>query len=213
MRKIVTAFVGLLAGLALAFGAAMTATAHSELEGSTPAAGSTSASVTELVFTFGEEVVPEYSTVILTSTSGIAVDLADATYDATATVMTLPIVSGALPDGGYIAGFRIVSIDGHPISGEVDFTVAGSDAPALLPAVPSETETIAPTQEPMATDGSEALLVASQEESPSILVIVGSIAGAIVALGLVTVILLVAIRRSRAKAADTAEDTVTSNEK
>jgi methionine-rich copper-binding protein CopC len=205
MRKILVALAALIAGFALAFGGASAATAHSDLEESTPAQGSTVSVVTELVFTFGEEVVPDYSTVVLADSSDIVAELGTPTYDTLATTMTVPIVSGALPNGDYVAGFRIVSIDGHPISGEVDFTVAGSDAPALVPGAPTGGATATATdaaitpEEPLANDGSETVLLTSQDDGPSVLVIVGTIFAALGALGLVTVVLLVAIRRNRAK--------------
>jgi methionine-rich copper-binding protein CopC len=180
MRKIIVSFAALAAGLALAFSGATAANAHSELEESTPAAGSTLSNVTELVFLFGEEVVPDYSTVVLTNSAGIMAELGTPTYDTLATTMTVPIVSGALPDGAYIAGFRIVSIDGHPIAGEVDFTVAGSNAPALVAPVPTDTSTDAAaapemTEEPLAIDGTtEIVTLTAEEDGPNVLVIVGT---------------------------------------
>lgn len=208
MRKIFGIFVALVAGLALAFGGASAATAHSELEGSVPAQGSTVSTVTELVLTFGEAVVPDYSTVVLANSAGVPVELGTPTYDTTATVMTIPIVSGALPDGGYVAGFRIVSVDGHPISGEVDFTVAGSDAPALV--APTVTNAAAATSEatraPLTTDGSSTVTFSKSDDGPNLLVVVGTIFAALLALGLVTVVLLVALRRNRAKPTGTTTD-------
>ena len=206
MRKIFFTLATLTAGLALAFTGATAATAHSELEESSPAQGASVSTVTELVLTFGEGVVPDYSTVVLADASDIVVQLGEPTYDTTSTIMTIPIVSGALPNGDYVAGYRIVSVDGHPIAGEVDFTVAGSDAPALTPISPSGSDqdaaSAAPesTEEPLATDGaSETITVTKAEDGPNALVLVGTIFAALVALGLVTVVLLVAIRRNRAK--------------
>ncbi|MBK5237507.1 MAG: copper resistance protein CopC [Actinomycetales bacterium] len=205
MRKLLVTIAALVAGLALTFTGAAAATAHSELEGSVPAQGLTVSTVTELVLTFSEAIVPDYSTVVLADSAGIPVELGAPTYDSTGTAMTIPIVSGALPNGDYIAGFRIVSVDGHPIAGEVDFTVTGSDAPALVAPAPSDAATA--SDGPMATDGSATLLVTSQNDGPNVLVIIGSIFAALVALGLVTVVLLVAIRRNRAKAAATTKST------
>lgn len=203
MRKILVTLAALIAGLTLAFGGASAATAHSELEGSVPAQGSTVSTVTELVLTFGEAVVPDYSTVVLANSAGIPVELGTPTYDTTASVMTIPITSGALPNGDYIAGFRIVSVDGHPISGEIDYTVAGSDAPALVAPTPTDSATEAATQEPVVTDGTtEIVTLTKANDGPNVLVIVGTIFAALVALGLVTVVLLVAIRRNRAKPTD-----------
>ena len=190
MRKTLVTLGAIIAGLTLAFGSASAATAHSELEGSVPAQGATVSVVTELVLTFSEAVVPDYSTVVLANSAGVSIELGTPTYDTAATVMTIPIVSGALPNGGYVAGFRIVSVDGHPIAGEVHFTVAGSDAPEA-------------TNGSVATDGtSETITLTKAEDGPNALVLVGTIFAALVALGLVTVVLLVAIRRNRAKATE-----------
>jgi methionine-rich copper-binding protein CopC len=204
MRKILVTAAAVIAGLALAFSGATAATAHSELESSVPAQGATESLVTELAFTFGEAVVPDYSTVVLSDGAGLVVELGAPSYDTLATTMTVPIVSGALPNGEYVAGFRIVSIDGHPIAGEIDFTIAGSDAPALVAPMPAaeetSTEEATPTAEPMAVDGTtETVTLTAAEDGPNALVIVGTIFAALVALGLVTVVLLVAIRRNRAK--------------
>ncbi len=207
MRKILVTLAALIAGLALAFAGATTATAHSELEESNPAQGATVSIVSKLVLTFGEAVVPDYSTVVLANAGGVAVELGTPTFDTTSTIMTIPITSGVLPNGDYIAGFRIVSVDGHPISGEVDFTVAGSDAPALV--APSGTDedsaSAAPeaTEEPLATDGTTATVtLTAQNDGPNTLVVIGTVAAALGALALVTVVLLVAIRRNRAKPTD-----------
>ena len=193
--KILVTLAALIAGFALAFGGASAATAHSELEESNPVQGSTVSAVTELVLTFGEAIVPAYSTVVLTDSSGTSAPLGTPTFDTRATVMTIPVTSGALPNGSYVAGYRIVSVDGHPIAGEVDFTVAGSDAPALV--TPTSAATL-PTEVPLVTDGNAVLLTEPKADGPNLVVIVGTVFAALVALGLVTVVLLVAIRRNRA---------------
>ena len=198
MRKILVSLAALIAGFTLAFTIAAPASAHSELLESTPVHGSTASVVTELVFTFGEAVVPDYSTVVLTDSTGITPTLGAPTYDTPATTMTVPIVSGMLPNGSYVAGFRIVSVDGHPIAGEVEFTVAGSNAPALI----APTTDANAAEEPLATDSSVSLLVTYQNDGPNLLVIIGTIFAALMALGLVTVVVLVAIRRNRAKAVE-----------
>lgn len=207
MRKILVILAALLAGIALLFTSATAASAHSDLEESSPAQGAIVNTVTELVLTFGEEIVPDYSTVVLADGSGIVVELGTPTYDTTSTIMTIPITSGALPNGDYFAGYRIVSVDGHPIAGEINFTVAGSPAPALV--VPSATDedsasaTPEATEEPMAITGTtEIVTLTAQEDGPNVLVLIGTIFATLVALGLVTVVLLVAIRRNRAKPTD-----------
>lgn len=200
MRHVLVTLAALVAGIALVFASATVVSAHSELEESSPAQGATVSSVTELVLTFGEEIVPDYSTVVLADSSGSGVALGDPSYNSTFTTVTLPITGGALPNDDYVAGYRIVSIDGHPISGEVGFTVEGSSASALV--APTSTAPAEPLTN-ASSDGSdgttEIVTLTAQEDGPNVLVLVGTIFATLVALGLVTVVLLVAIRRNRAK--------------
>jgi hypothetical protein len=56
------------------------------------------------------------------------------------------------------------------------------------------------TEEPLAIDGTtEIVTLTAEEDGPNVLVIVGTVAATLGALALVTVVLLVAIRRNRAK--------------
>ncbi len=118
---------------------ASAASAHSELEDSSPAAGESVASLPQVTLTFGEEVVPKFSTYTLTDPAGAAVTLGDPSYDSTKTTVTIP-VTGNLVGGKYTIGYAILSIDGHPISGKVAFTstAAGSAvAPTRTPLITS----------------------------------------------------------------------------
>lgn len=128
MKKLITL---LLALTALVF-VAPPVQAHSEQFGSVPEAGSTVIDVTEIQFSYAEAVEQSFPPeVVLTQDTGLAVELGTPTFDASGAVMTVPILTGALPDGNYTAVYRIVSIDGHPTSGEFSFSVAGSSAPPL----------------------------------------------------------------------------------
>ena len=128
MRKFITLMLAL---VALVFVAAP-AQAHSEQFGSVPEAGATVTDVTEIQFSYVEAVEQSFPPeVVLTQDTGLAVELGAPTFDATGAVMTVPIITGALPDGNYTAVYRIVSIDGHPTSGEFSFSVTGSSAPPL----------------------------------------------------------------------------------
>ncbi|MEU5863950.1 copper resistance CopC family protein [Nonomuraea sp. NPDC047529] len=54
-------------------------------------------------------------------------------------------VKGPLPDGKYTIAYRVVSSDGHPLEGEIPFTVEGAPAPspsasATDPATDSSTD-------------------------------------------------------------------------
>lgn len=55
-------------------------------------------------------------------------------------------VTGALPNGEYTVGWRVVSADGHPVSGSYTFTVRGSSGGAQ-PAAPAPSTTKAASSE------------------------------------------------------------------
>ena len=75
---------------------------------------------TELVLTFNEEINPRFAQLAL-SRSGDVVALNPAT--ATGTVLRATLADPG--PGTYRIAYRVVSADGHPISGETSFTVTG----------------------------------------------------------------------------------------
>ena len=92
--------------------------------------------------------------------------LADGAPTVRDNVLTQPLAGEA--SGAVKVLWKVVSSDGHPISGEFTFTVEGAPAPAPTETtVPTPTETAAPsesagptptvTNEPVADDGSTAL--------------------------------------------------------
>ncbi len=117
-------FVLTIAALVGAVAFAPAAEAHSELESSTPAEGATVSTLTELKLTFGEAVVPEMSKYTLTDEMGMVAKLGEPTYDSTKTIVTIPLRS-IIMGGKQVIGYAVLSIDGHPISGKINFTMAG----------------------------------------------------------------------------------------
>ncbi len=135
------------AWLAVALGALLPADAyaawavpvHAELRSVTPANGATLAGPpTELVLVFNEDVNPAFVQVSLTR-AGAPVALAAPTV--THGTVTMPVPSGAeVGAGAYRIAYRVVSTDGHPVSGASEFTVTGAAAAATSPtAAPSST--------------------------------------------------------------------------
>jgi methionine-rich copper-binding protein CopC len=119
------------------------ALAHSELEESMPAQGESVSTLSELMLTFGEEVVPEFSKYTLVDSMGMTVALGEPKYDVTKTTATIP-VTGEIMAAHYVIGYAVLSIDGHPISGKVNFTsTAGGPSPTTSP-----TNTSTPTPSP-----------------------------------------------------------------
>ncbi|WP_374928790.1 copper resistance protein CopC [Kytococcus sedentarius] len=107
--------------LALQHGATP-ALAHDVLEGSEPAAGETlSEAPEELVLTYSDEVQKVGNRVSVADASGEVVAEGEPTADGPVVTFDLP---EHLEDGTYTSTWRVVSSDGHPISGTTDFTVA-----------------------------------------------------------------------------------------
>ena len=149
-----------LAGVALLLGAAPAA-AHNTLTGSTPADDATVADpVTEVVLEFDQAVQTEFAQV--------AVLGADQTpYGSGEPVVVGRTVTQAvesLPDGRYDVSYRVISADGHPVSGTISFTATGQAAPA-----PVETPSAEPTTPAVAepTPATEDTAPATAEADPT----------------------------------------------
>lgn len=116
-------------------GVVVPAAAHSELRSSTPASGSSLDSPPrQVVLTFSEEVDPRYANVTLTAGDGrphalsqkVEGNRVDAEVDG-ATAKT---------SGRWSVGYRVVSADGHPITGVLTFTVKPPAQPTPSPSSP-----------------------------------------------------------------------------
>jgi copper resistance protein C len=139
--------VALLCGLALVLGGAP-AFAHTRLEGSNPADGSSVDSApTTVSLTFNEAVPADFSTLTVIGPDGAAYQTGAVTAD-NGTISTAVLPLG--PAGRYQVGYRVVSDDGHPVSGTLAFTLttagtgkgatpapADPSAPASAPAAPA----------------------------------------------------------------------------
>ena len=113
MRRVVALVLAV--GAALLFGAAP-AWAHSQLDGSSPADGTSVATPPSSVsLTFNEDVQPGFTVITLIGPDGKDYHRGDVTEtDQTVTVGALPLG----PAGVYQIGYRVVSADGHPVSGK-----------------------------------------------------------------------------------------------
>ena len=104
-------------------GLAGPASAHDVLISSTPADGSTVATVpTSLTFTFDQPVQNFDPVVSLVGPDGR--QYATGTPTISGNVVTGTVGTG--PAGAYTAAYRVVSADGHPVSGEVHFSMSVS---------------------------------------------------------------------------------------
>jgi copper resistance protein C len=126
MRRVVT--LALAVGVALLLGAAP-AWAHSKLDSSNPADGASVATPPSSVsLTFNEDVQAGFTVMTLIGPDGKDYHTGNVTEtDQTVTVGALPLG----PAGLYQIGYRVVSADGHPVSGKTSFTLttAGPGSP------------------------------------------------------------------------------------
>lgn len=129
----------LLLGLLLSVAGAPAAAAHDTIESSNPADGATVATVpASVTLTFDEQ--PQDFSPVIQVTGPDGADWADGTPTVSGTDVSVPVKAGA-PAGAYQVAYRIVSSDGHPVTGELSFT---AEAAAAGSAPVSSTATSAP---------------------------------------------------------------------
>ena len=180
---------------------ATAASAHDELVSSSPAAG-------EQLSTAPESITLAFSAEVLTM--GAAIMVVDA--DGTDWVASEPVVDygevtatleSGMPDAGYEVRWRVVSSDGHPISGVIPFTVGDAEPLARESAAPTQSQATEPgAAEPGAAEPGnpeeEEQGTTAEGGVPRALLVGGAaaiIAGAVFA--------LVSVIRRRARRADT----------
>jgi methionine-rich copper-binding protein CopC len=129
MRRLLLAFAVLLAVLA----PAAPAWAHNELIGSTPADGATlTRAPATISLRFLQRLNPRFTTIVVSDAARRRVPAGAPVVDGGTGTITLEPAPG---NGVYTVAYRIVSVDGHTVQGDYDFTVADpSLPPASLPA-------------------------------------------------------------------------------
>ncbi len=110
-------------GLGVAFGSGSAAFAHTGFVASTPTQGATVAELTEVTLTFSGELLDIGASVAIVDADGI--DRAAAPVEIRSGGLAVTPVED-LGDGPYVVTWRVVSADGHPIDGALEFTVAGA---------------------------------------------------------------------------------------
>lgn len=183
-----------------AFGlSAPAALAHASLVSINPADGSTvAAAPTQIVLTFSEDLLA--TSVRVQVVDGEGVPVADGTPVVDGPVATQPLVDG-LSAGGYSVTYRVVSKDGHPVSGSTTFTAQAAAAttpavpttPASTPATPQDSPTTGPatTSATSSAATTAAAPDSTSEESGNS----GVVVGVVVALAVVGALALAAARR------------------
>lgn len=122
------------------------ASAHNQLRGTAPADGAVvDTAPASVVLTFDQPVIALGTEVVVLGPDGSAVSAGeprlvddDVTQD----------LAGDLPAGAYRVEWRATSADGHPVSGELDFTASGPGAGAVAattPAAPTPSAAVSTT--------------------------------------------------------------------
>ncbi len=124
---------GIAAGIVVALSLpAGPANAHADLLRTDPASGSVVQSLPQAVtLTFSEDVQPVVSQMQVIAPDGSRADDERVSEEATSTVR-IPLRTDG-PDGTYAVSYRVVSDDGHPMTGVVTFSLR---VPSAVPPVP-----------------------------------------------------------------------------
>ena len=123
--------VALTAAVAALAVSAPQAAAHTELDTSSPGAQATLAGLPpNATLTFSDSMTQKYAKVAVTGPDGKSAAAGDPQVDGK--TVTLPLETGS-PAGRYTVGYRVVSADGHPVSGSYTFTVKAAGSPSPSP--------------------------------------------------------------------------------
>lgn len=124
--------------------------AHSELVSSNPLVdGALAQSPTSIELTFNQQVSESFPTIAVRDGADTQIDVSAPSVSG-ATVTSR--ISGDLASGGYTVGYRVVSADGHPITGQFPFTITGPERSQGSPAIPGGTSVAAAPPLPAAAD-------------------------------------------------------------
>jgi len=144
------------------FALAAPASAHDELISTDPADGSSLPEAPDAVtLTFGEEVVELGTAVVVVDAAGTK--LADGPLVVDGAVITRPITAPTVA-GEVTVSYRVVSADGHPVTGRFSFTVATTGASASPSESASES---ASASEPSSVEPSASEPSASAPSEPA----------------------------------------------
>ncbi|MEW2015319.1 copper resistance CopC family protein [Rhodococcus sp. NPDC076796] len=115
------------------------AAAHATLQSSNPAENSVlDAAPDEVTLTFNQSVSQNFATVTVVGSDGMNWAASDPVVDGSTVTVDL---DGLGAGGEYTIGYRVVSADGHPITGSIPFQVTSSSPTSAAPAAPATTET------------------------------------------------------------------------
>ncbi|MFI9551204.1 copper resistance protein CopC [Nonomuraea endophytica] len=173
-RSPLAALTAILAALIL-LGTAAPALAHDALRTSDPAKGSTVKSLDQVKLEFTAKVRMPFVIV-----RGDGVEFHQGKPELDGKVVTQAL-KGALQDGKYTIAYRVVSSDGHPIEGEIPFTVKGAPKPETS-ATPSQSASAAAPSPSEQVQTPEQTPASAEQDQPAgfpiwLIIVVGALAG------------------------------------
>ena len=126
------------------------ANAHTSLQSSTPSEGQSIEFIpAELSASFDEDLIEIEGEVVntleLESADGAKYVLSSATI--AGPTVSAPTGDGEYPAGDYLLKYRVVSADGHPVTGEIRFSTQSLTTIGSVPADPVATAYVAETEE------------------------------------------------------------------
>lgn len=125
--------------------------AHNVLTGSDPKDGATLAAMPgRVTFTFDQPVRPDFARIAVTGPDGARYEQGEVGVQGTTVFIG---VRSPAPPGAYSIGYRIVSNDGHPVTGTVNVTVTGDGSTAAPPSPTAPANAALPSA-PVSTGGS-----------------------------------------------------------
>ncbi len=210
-RSLITTLATLLLGAGLTLAVATPAQAHDELVSSYPAADSTvSDSPEEITLSFSGELIAGMQSAAVEVTAPDGQNIATDAPSEDGTSITQHLTPDP-PAGMFTVRWKVVSSDGHPISGEYTYTVAPGDTAANSPTATPSTAPQTPVPSAAATETSADNGYGGETSGGGdAFPILAAIGGAIILGGALIVVLMVGRerrRRDRAVAARAARET------
>lgn len=168
-------------GAVFALAAAVPASAHDDLVRSDPAEDAAlAAAPAEVTLEFSDEVLTLGAVVVVADASGA--DWVDGELDIREGSVVAHLTEG-MPDAGYEVRWRVVSADGHPISGLIPFTVGDADPLVRDAAADAGADTSAETGAAGSAAAGDAGTQITQEGGIPRVVLIGGIGAAVAAAG------------------------------
>lgn len=179
------------------------ASAHTTLTSSNPADGATlSAPPASVVLTFDEPLLADTETISINDMDGNVVASQQVIPDGSSVSVPWP---DALTSGTFQVAYRVVSADGHPVTGAITFTITGAPAsgsgtssagpPSSPPAPSSSPASARPTPSAPAMATASASAVADDTGSNGVPGLAIAAAAAALVVAAVAVVLVVVRRR------------------